>query len=1051
MNANTAFTIYNAAAGAGKTYTLVKAYLITLLEAEFKDSYKNILAITFTNKAVAEMKTRVIENLVFICASNTPLKYQDILDELIEETKIPEAKLKLKARRILNAVLHNYAAFDIVTIDTLTHRVIRTFAHDLGIPVNFEIEMDTEVLIQEAVDAVVAKIGLDEELTNLIIDFAISKLEEDKSWDVTIELNKVAKLLFSENDREQINKLSDRSIKDFKQLHLTISQKITQNKITIMSRSKAILELIDNKGLDDSDFKGGYITKHFKKLTTGESKIDFSRAKWMQEIETTAFYNKTLEDHKKDIIEDIRPSIEEAFLSTKKELIQIQFFQNIIKNLTPLSILNAINKELIDIKKERRILLISEFNTIISNAIQDQPAPFIYERLGERYRDYFIDEFQDTSELQWKNLVPLIDNAIATETLTGKRGKLTIVGDAKQAIYRWRGGKAEQFINLSLDHNPFSVKQKEVLNLPRNYRSHEEIVQFNNDLFTFLANDFSNQKHQELYRLGNKQEVNSKKDGYVNISFITAKNVAEEHEIYPHKVYEYIIALTEKGYLLNEICILVRKQKEGAVIADFLSEKGLSIISSETLLINKAPEVVFIIDLITWYAQPNNLLAKTNMLHFLVDQFSISEQHSFLQKMIFADQKTFSLELKNFDIDFNLNLLATKPLYDAVEYIVSSFKLANQAPAYIQFFLDEIFGYTQKHTGGILGFLSYWETKKDKLSIVAPSAEGAIQIITIHKAKGLEFPCVIYPYANIDLYEEIEPKTWLPVNKESFNGFDEVFVNYSKAISDYGKEANDIVLKRQAQLELDKFNLLYVALTRAVEQLYVISKLELTSKGAVNPNKFSGKLINYLEHIGHWNPEKLEYTFGKDLKPEIIRSDTSTRNNVIQLKQFDDSSRRYNIHIITNSGRLWDTTQKDAIEKGNIMHNLMASIYTHEDVHTVIEEAYNKGEITSSEKNILLNDIIKLVEHPKLSQYFSVENTVYNERDIIVNGKLIRPDRIVISKDNRTTIIDYKTGSSSTSHTAQIEQYARVLKDMGHQVENKILLYFNDKITLNYV
>ncbi len=1051
MDTTTAFTVYNAAAGAGKTYTLVKAYLSTLLESEFKDGYKNILAITFTNKAVAEMKTRVIENLVAISNPNTPLKYQGILNELVEETKIPEAKLKPKAHRILNHILHNYAAFDIVTIDTLTHRVIRTFAHDLGIPMSFEIEMDTEVLIQEAVDAVVAKIGLDKELTNLIIDFAISKLEEDKSWDVTIELNNVAKLLFSENDREQINKLSNRSIEDFEQLHLNVSQKITQNKMTIMSKSKAILELLNSKDLDESDFKGGYIPKHFTKLKTGETKIDFNRAKWTQEIETTPFYNKTLAEYKKEIIDEIRPLIEEAFLATKKELIQIQFFQNIIKNLTPLSILNAINKELIDIKKERKILLISEFNSIISNAIQDQPAPFIYERLGERYRDYFIDEFQDTSELQWKNLVPLIDNAMATETLTGKKGKLTIVGDAKQAIYRWRGGKAEQFINLSLDQNPFSVKQKEVLNLPRNYRSHEQIVRFNNDLFTFLSNDFSDQKHQELYRLGNKQEVNSKKDGYVNISFISAKNVAEEHEVYPQRVYESVIALSEKGYHLNEICILVRKQKEGTVIADFLSEKGLSIISSETLLINKAPEIVFIVNLITWFAQPHDQLSKINMLHFLVDQFSISEPHSFLQKMIFADQNTFSLALKNFGVDFNLNLLATKPIYDAVEYIISSFKLAKQAPAYIQFFLDEIFSYTQKHTGGLLGFLSYWDTKKDKLSIVAPSAEGAIQIITIHKAKGLEFPCVIYPYANLNLYEEIEPKTWLSVTKENYNGFDEVFINYSKTISDYGEEAKDIVLQRQSQLELDKFNLLYVALTRAVEQLYIISKLELTSKGATNPNKFSGKLINYLQHIGQWNPENLEYTFGNPSKPDTLQSDTPKTENVFELKQFDDASKKYNIHIITNSGRLWDTTQKDAIEKGNIMHNLMALIYTHNDVQRVVEEAYSRGEITRVEKKILLKDITTLVEHSKLSQYFSTDNIVYNERDIITNGRLIRPDRIVISIDNRTTLIDYKTGSRSSSHDDQIEQYAQTLKGMGYYIEHKILIYFNDKITLNYI
>ncbi len=1051
MDSNSAFTVYNAAAGAGKTYTLVKEYLITLLKGEFKDSYKNILAITFTNKAVAEMKTRVLENLVAISNPNTPSTYQEIVKDLIADTKIPEEKLKQKASRILKSVLHNYAAFDIVTIDTFTHRVIRTFAHDLGIPMNFEIEMDTEALIKEAVDAVIAKIGLDRELTKLIIDFAISKLEEDKSWDITLELNKVAKLLFSENDREHLDRISDKTIEDFEGLKGVLSDKIEEAKKNIISLASTILQLINKNGIDEKDFKGSYIPKHFVKLRNGDTKIDFIKIKWMQEIETTDFYNKTQDPGKKDLIDAIRPSIEEAFLKTKQQLIQVRLLQNIIKNIIPVSVLNSINKELVKIKKERKILLISEFNSIISKSIQGQPAPFIYERLGERYRDYFIDEFQDTSELQWNNLIPLIDNAVATETLTGKKGKITIVGDAKQAIYRWRGGKAEQFIELSSHQNPFSVKEKQVLNLPRNYRSHEEIVGFNNSFFTFLSGDFSNEKHKELYLQGNNQEANSKKDGYVNISFIEAKNVAEEHEVYPQKVYEIVLELREKGYVLKDICIIVRKQKEGVAIADFLIEKGLTIISSETLLIKNAPEVVFIIDLITWFVQPGNLLAKTNMLHFLSRHISKQEKHSFLQKMVAANNVAFVVELKTLGIDFDFDQLAVKPLYDAVEYIVSCFNLAQTTPAYIQFFLDVVFTFTQRNTEGMIGFLAYWQEKKDKLSIVAPKTEDAVQIMTIHKAKGLEFPCVIYPYANIDIYKEIEPKTWLTVAKEDFSDFEEVFIDYNKKISEYGENAHHIFSERQAQLELDTFNLLYVAFTRAKEQLYVVSKLELTTKGDSNPNRFSGKLIAYLRNIGHWDIEKKEYSFGNSFKPAIKTIETNDHEKAIKLSHFDDSSKTYKIHIVTNSGKLWDTAQKNAIEKGNLIHDLMASVYTQNDIEKVIEDAYKRGEITIPEKETLTQEIQRLVNHPELSKYFLAENKVYNERDIISEGRFFRPDRIVIGKNGNTTIIDYKTGAYQGLHAEQVQKYATVLEKIGYCIENKILIYFNEDITLKYI
>ncbi len=1051
MNATKAFTVYNAAAGAGKTYTLVKAYLITLLNGTFRESYKNILAITFTNKAVAEMKIRVLENLVAISASETPKKYKALEQELIEETQLDLKTLKQRAYRILRSILHNYAAFDIVTIDTFTHRVIRTFAHDLGIPMNFEIEMDTDALIKEAVDAVIAQIGLNKELTQLIIDFAFSKLEEDKSWDVAIELNKVAQLLFNENDLSHIAQLSRKTKDDFDTLKKQLHENIRQNEKSIISKSTQVLETIYEKGLVDKDFVRGSVPKHFQKLAEGNTKIDLT-SQWKQNIEEASFYGAKLEGSKKALIDGLRPFIEDSFIETKEKCLQIELFQNCLKNLTPLSVLYAINNQLSEIKKERRVLLISEFNTIISTAVRDEPAPFIYERLGERYRDYFIDEFQDTSALQWNNLIPLIDNAVSTETLSGKRGKITIVGDAKQAIYRWRGGRAEQFIDLSTDTNPFSVDEKEVLNLPKNYRSNEEIVKFNNSFFTFISNDFSSSKHQELYRQGNKQQINDKKNGFINISFIKAKNVSEEHALYPEKVFHAIEELTQKGYQYNDICVIVRKQKEGSAIADYLTQKGISIISSETLLINKAPQVQFVINLLTWYANPEQIKAKLNAIHFLSEQFSIHEKHAFLQKMMRCNREEFSTELEKFKVCFDFNVLRTKPLYDAVEYVISTFFGDQVITAYIQFFLDTVYAFAQKYNEGIVGFLSYWDAKKDTLSIVAPETEKAIQIITIHKAKGLEFTCVIYPYAQVDLYREIEPKTWLSVDKNLYAGFDEVFIDYNKKIANYSQQGQQIVQNRQSQLELDTINLLYVAFTRAKEQLYVISNAQLTSKGAPNPNNFSGKLIAYLQHLGLWDVEREVYTFGTPAMDYEITKDKHSASKIMNVSKFGDSQKKYKVHIVTNSGRLWDTSQQNAIEKGNLLHDLMAGIHTAKDVQKVLDDAYKRGKILDKEKDLLYTEIQNIVEHPELSEYFSEQYTVYNERDIIANGKLFRPDRVLLNKNtNEVTLIDYKTGVYSNSHRMQLEQYAEVFVKMRYQVRDKILVYFDDKVTLKHV
>lgn len=1051
MTSDTAFIVYNAAAGAGKTYTLVKAYLSTLLTAEFKDGYKNILALTFTNKAVTEMKNRILENLVVISQPNTPEKFQPLLQELVEETKIPEPKLKLKANRILKSIIHNYAAFDIVTIDTFTHRVIRTFAYDLGIPINFEIEMDTESLIEEAVNAVLSKVGIESEITKIIIDFAISKIEDDKSWDITSELNKVAKLLHSENDRDKLNQLKTKTFQDFEALRALLKQKIASNKKELHTQANDILQLIKEKGLENNNFKGSYIPKYFIKILNNQTNIDFTKSVWMQNIHITDFYNKSLEETKKGVIDTIRPKIEECFLQTKKRILEIDLFENIIKNLIPLSVLNTINRELVAIKKERKLILISEFNSIIGKAVQNQPAPFIYERLGERYRDYFIDEFQDTSALQWTNLIPLVDNAISTETLTGKRGKLTIVGDAKQAIYRWRGGKAEQFIGLSGNQNPFSIEDKKVCTLPKNYRSHQNIIAFNNDFFSFIAKDFSDPKHSELYIAGNQQEYNHKGLGHVNISFINAINAEEEAQMYPEKVYESIDQLKKKGYSYHEICILVRKQKEGVAIANFLTEKGLSIISSETLLINNSIEVQFIINLLTWHQFKTNLLAKIQMLNFLAEKLQITNKHDFLEKTITAQEIEFSKILKEIGFDFNPKQLTLKPLYSAIEYIITCFELDRKKTAYMQFFLDTVFAYVQKNIGGISSFLGYWEQKKEKLSIVAPESQDAIKIMTIHKAKGLEFPCVIYPYANTDIYKEIEPKTWLSVSKENYCGFDQLFINYNKKIADYSEQTKKIVEKRQAKLELDNINLLYVACTRAVEQLYIISKSDVTSKGVPNFNKFSGKLINYLQHKDLWNPEIMEYTFGPDSKPINANQGAEITTSFLKLPSTKDHSEKYRIHIVTNAGKLWDTSQQLALEQGNLVHDLLSKIYTENDIKTVLEEAHSKGEINFSNKEILHDLLKKVVCHPELTKYFSKQLTILNERDIIAYQQTYRPDRIIIQPDRKLSIIDYKTGSYISSHENQLQQYASILEEMGYHIDDKILVYITKNINLKHV
>ena len=400
-----------------------------------------------------------------------------------------------------------------------------------------------------------------------------------------------------------------------------------------------------------------------------------------------------------------------------------------LKGILPLAVLNHINSELETIKEENNIRLNAEFNQLISDNIKDQPAPFIYERIGQRFQYYFIDEMQDTSELQWKNLIPLIDNALAQEN-----SNLLLVGDGKQAIYRWRGGKAEQFIELgSPVKNPFHVK-KEIKNLETNYRSYSEIIKFNNSFFQHTANFLQNESYKKIFIEGNKQFQNNKKGGFVSLTFLEKEEGKEEKLKYPKKVLEKIQHL-KNSFSLHEICVLTRTRNEGVAVASYLSENGIDIISSETLLLQNYAKVLFIISTLKAFKSPNDEEIRFEILYFLYHHLEVKESKiSFFKELSKADYKTVINYLKDYGVSFEFSSFHQLPFYEKIEEIIRGFNLVKSSDAYIQFFLDIVLEEQRKGTD-INEFLEFWEQKKERLSIVAPESTSAVQIMTIHKSK----------------------------------------------------------------------------------------------------------------------------------------------------------------------------------------------------------------------------------------------------------------------------------------------------------------------------
>ncbi|WP_420571080.1 UvrD-helicase domain-containing protein [Kordia sp.] len=1049
---STPFIIYNASAGSGKTYTLVKDYLRILLKSVQKDTYKQILAVTFTNKAVAEMKARIIQNLNLF-AFDEESKNSSMFLELTKDLKLHPAQLQQKAKEVLKSILHNYAFFEVATIDKFTHSVIRTFAYDLKLPLNFEVELDTDALLNEAVDQLISKAGEDKLISDVLIEYALEKADDDKSWDISFDLNKIAKLLLNENEKPHLRKLKDKTLEDFSQLKDLLKSKIKTTSEELAKVGQTVLELIQNSGLEFDDFLRKTLPNHFKKIADKDfNEKSLYGNKLAESLENGNVYKKTLDASKAATIDALLPQLTEVYHSCKENVYELSFLKNFYKNATPLSVLNAIQHELETIKEEQNLLLISEFNTLISETIKDEPAPFIYERLGEKYKHYFIDEFQDTSVMQWENLIPLISNKLQTETLSNKSGSLTIVGDAKQSIYRWRGGKAEQFIGLNDINgaNPFFV-EKDPRNLPKNYRSYDEIINFNNGFFQHIAQFFHQEQFANIYKNGSFQETNDKKGGLISFDFVETKTVEEEFEIIPEKVIGKIQETLQKGFTYRDICVLTRRKSEGIAIADILSSHEIPIISSETLLIKRSREVQFINDILRLTIQPKNNEIKLHLLNYLAtEKLSISNTHDFLKTHVTLEPEELFEALKNFDFDFTYFLQLS--LYEAVEYCVRAFSLTEKSDAYIQFFLDFVLEYTQKKQLGFAGFLEHWEKKKNHLSIIASGSENAVQIMTIHKSKGLEFPVVIFPFANTDIYKELEPKLWYPINAEDFNGFEEAYLNLNSSIQEYGELGETLYQERQSQLELDNFNILYVAFTRPVQQLHVITKKDIDRKGNERLQTFSGLFINYLKHLEHWNDELSTYTFG-DSEENLAKAEKTEDIHTIKQEEFISTAKEdHNLHLMTKQGLLWDTSQEEAIEKGNLIHDVLAQIKYPSDIEFTLDEYISKGIIDEQQREKLAESINRVVNHPEITTYFHQDNTIYNEKDIIsTSGKILRPDRIVVNPKQETIIIDYKTGMHDPFYVEKIYEYADTLEEMGFNVTQKILLYINEEIIIKYV
>ncbi len=1046
------FKVYRSSAGSGKTYTLVKEYLKLVLAAPYK--YKRILAVTFTNKAANEMKERIIKQLSALCYGED-FSNDSLALDLQKETRLSFEELRKNAKTVLQNILHHYSDFAVSTIDSFTYRIVSTFSYDLKLPLQFDVELENETLISEAVNAIMGKIGSDPELTKTLVQFAEENLIQGKNWQVDADLKRLSSEIFKEYAPFYLDQIKYLSLSDFRNIagELSKSNKIFKENVEKVSRF--ICSQIERQGLSEEDFYRGKqgIYTYFKNLCKFNKDKLLPNSYVLSTLQQDKWYSAKADMDAKQKIDDLKQGIADSFeeLQTLYESgLEIFISQELLlENLYSLALLNEISHVIQEYSKENSVLHISEFNKHIADFISKEPVPFIYERIGERYDHYFIDEFQDTSVLQWQNILPLIENSLA------KGESSLLVGDAKQAIYRFRQGEVEQFIELpniyKRGDDPFLLEREKILHrnfhpeaLNKNFRSRREIVTFNNDFFEFSSYCL-NEKYKPIY-LGNEQKNDPglkqqpiKDGGYVCIEFLEKDDYkARTCERTYHAISETLLA----GYRYKDVAILARSKKELNVIAEYLSAKEIngqkiSLISSESFWLWNSPEVRFLYSILQFLADPNQRVAQLQILQFLQQRKTISqeEKEQYFIRLYQTKQENLAQFLRAKNLDIHPEILLQYSIYDIIESVVRVFGLDKEANPYIIAFLNYAADWLTNPSQNLSDFLEKLDEKIKGMYIKIPDDLDAIRLMTIHKSKGLEFPVVIYPFADSEL--KMQNNLWVQNTPAS---------SLPSGLIKLKKEAEKSLFKSDYEEErqkstLDLLNVLYVALTRASECLYAFTK-ELPSES--EKISYAALFKNYLMKKDLWNAEQKIYEFGTK---ERTLSDDENRKPKKQyvLEEFISAQWYDKIVINYRIPAYWNPAKPGRqIEKGVLLHQALSYIISEEDIPVAIAKLLKEGLMEHELAGEFERYLSDFLSNPVIKPFFEKGLKVKTEEEIILeNGKSLRLDRIIFKSD-ATIIIDFKTGKFLESHQDQIQKYKSVISRMGYPDIKTYLIYLQE-------
>ena len=1095
-------TLFSASAGSGKTYTLTIEYIkMALSEVESKGYFRRILAVTFTIKAAEEMRQRILHFLAGMADyplfnQTSPAEQSKVLaiidkvqTELAEDgIHLTKEQLAERAGTTLQQIIQDYGLFSVMTIDSFVQRLSASFIDELNLPSQYEVLLDSNGLIHELINRLLDQVNStgDAELSELILSFANQEVAEGRNWNrMRDSLHVFLKISLEEKFLAIEPHLALYQVNDFLRLEDQLRGLLNQMLGEVKSVADSFIQIIDSLGFPDAFYYYGGTgpVGNMRSFLRNPEIADKAYSNFKKAIDGNTWTSAKAIGADKALIDQHAAELS----SLGSQFIELQslyckryrFLHWVLKDLKKLALLNLIQREMRAYQQENSAIPISEFSKRVYEVISQDPIPFIYEKLGDRYFHIFIDEFQDTSILQWKNFMPLVENA----TSVGKRSLL--VGDAKQSIYKFRGGEvsliaslatqdpslvADNFTEESLDEQRFDYLLHQIgpKALNDNYRSAIEVVEFNNQFYHSLVENETVLALcpliKPLYGANLKQNpkvASSDFNGKVDLliyhkSKETFSFTEPENEFMFEQVMNLIRHNRSIGFRYQDLAILTRKNKHSRYLALRLKEEGIPVISSDSLLVHYSPAVGFVLSYLALLEHPKESL----YLYELMYQYAeIKGKEVSADDLVFVDQLSGDA-LEKASIYFQTKHIQVPVFSDLLRWVydlVSAFDLLNDSSGqeYLWKFLDVLNEYVLLKDKLVAGFLQHFNQNRNSYCISSSNQEDAVTISSIHKSKGLEYPVVILPFVNWTFQADSE-KIWYEMGEEETADLQMSETSHLKHI--YGRVNSAEILsfpglaqqnqKEKEAIFLDALNMLYVATTRPKQSLHLLLTVpdpDLHAKTISTYTNSVGRLLYdyaqemldsaeipaYLQTTTAWNASYFAFS-NTTVIPSLEHADLPNLEKNVQISL---GKPVLPVELRVNSAKadLYTAASKKR-EIGNQLHDLLAQL---PDM-----DAWSH---VKAKTNLDVSSLDVLFESDEVCSFFAKDILAFKEVDLLCpDGKIIRPDR-VNKIGGSLQVIDFKTGKQKPEHHDQINRYKKTLVDMGHQVTQGVLIYVETK------